>query len=179
VSARGAAAVFLDRDGTLIEDVGYPRDPDRVRLVDGAAEALSSLAEAGFRLVVVSNQSGVGVGLVDAREAEAVHDRFVSELEGRGIALDGAKYCLHPPDAGCGCRKPAPGLLLAAADELGLNLKASFMIGDKSSDAEAGRRAGCGVVLLARAGVDSSDADYVAADWTDAVTFVLRSRARA
>jgi histidinol-phosphate phosphatase family protein len=179
VSARAAPAIFLDRDGTLIEDVGYPRDPDRVRLVDGVAEALSSLADAGFRLIVVSNQSGVGSGLVHPQEAEAVHDRFVSEFEARGIALDGAKYCPHAPDAGCDCRKPAPGLLLAAADELGLNLKASFMIGDKDSDAEAGRRAGCRIVLLARSGAASVDADYVAADWADAASFVLRSRALA
>jgi D-glycero-D-manno-heptose 1,7-bisphosphate phosphatase len=174
VSPHGARAVFLDRDGTLIEDVGYPRDPDDVRLVDGAAEALARLAAAGFRLVVVSNQSGIGRGLVDPDEAQAVHDRLVSEFERRGIAFDGAKYCPHAPDEGCECRKPAPGLLLAAAQELGLDLESSFMIGDKQSDVEAGRRAGSRAVLLARAEGNSNDADYVAADWSDAVNFILR-----
>jgi len=176
LSPHGAPAVFLDRDGTLIEDVGYPRDPDLVRLLDGAAEALLRLAEAGFRLVVVSNQSGIGRGMVGAEEAQAVHDRFVAEFERRGIAFDGAKYCPHAPDEGCDCRKPAPGLLLAAANELGLDLERSFMIGDKHSDAEAGRRAGCRTVLLAGPEVNPDDSDYVAADWSDAVNFVLGSR---
>ena len=179
MSARDAAAVFVDRDGTLIEDVGYLRDPDGVRLVDGAAEALSRLADAGFLLVVVSNQSGIARGLIDPSEAQAVHDRFVSELEDRGVSPAVVQYCPHAPDAGCDCRKPAPGLLLAAARELGLDLEASFMIGDKLSDVEAGRRAGCRGVLISRARTDASGADHIAVDWSDAVSFILGSRAPA
>ena len=180
----GAPAVFLDRDGTLMEDVGYPRDPADVRLLDGAAEALAQLGRAGFRLVVVSNQSGIGRGLITAEEARTVHERFVAELEHRGVHLDGARYCPHAPDAGCECRKPAPGLLLAAADELGLDLEASFMIGDKAADVEAGRRAGCRTILLAPDGSASdggspAHADHVARTWPDALGFVLRSGAHA
>jgi D-glycero-D-manno-heptose 1,7-bisphosphate phosphatase len=178
VSTSGASAVFFDRDGTLIEDVGYPREPDRVRLLHGVPEALLRLGTAGFRLVVVSNQSGIGRGIVQVEEAQAVHERFVSELERQGITLDGAKYCPHAPDAGCDCRKPSPGLLLSAADELGLDLEASFMIGDKQSDLEAGRRAGCRVLMLAGS-AGAERADYLAADWQDAVDFILGSRAAA
>ena len=176
MSGGGRSAVFLDRDGTLIEDVGYPRDPESVRLLDGAPEGLARLAEAGFPLVVVSNQSGIGRGIVRPAEARAVHDRFVSELERRGIVLAGAKYCPHAPHEGCDCRKPAPGMLLAAASELGLDLEGSFMIGDKQTDVEAGRRAGCRTVLLGRAGPGSDTADHVAADWDDAASWILGSR---
>ena len=180
----GAPAVFLDRDGTLMEDVGYPRDPADVRLLDGAAEALVSLREAGFRLVVVSNQAGIGRGLITPEEARRVHERLVAELERRGARLDDARYCPHAPDAGCDCRKPAPGMLLAAAEDLGLDLGASFMVGDKAIDVEAGRRAGCRTILFAPDGRPSdggspAHADHVARTWPDALGFVLRSGAHA
>jgi D-glycero-D-manno-heptose 1,7-bisphosphate phosphatase len=184
MAAAANPAVFFDRDGTLIDDVGYPRDPAGVRLVDGAAEALAALRQAGFRLVVVSNQSGIGRGLVTEDEARSVHERFVSEFERHGVRLDDVRYCPHAPEAGCDCRKPAPGLLLAAADDLGLDLDASFMVGDKSSDVEAGHRAGCRTILLAPDGRaadrgPSTGADHVAHGWADVVGFVLGSRVRA
>jgi len=141
-------AVFLDRDGTLIEDVGYPRDPEAVRLLDGAPEALAALRRAGFALVVVSNQSGIGRGLVSREEADAVHARFVRELRARGVELDDVRYCPHAPEEACACRKPAAGLLLDSARELGLDLERSFMVGDKPADVEAGRTAGCRTVLF-------------------------------
>jgi D-glycero-D-manno-heptose 1,7-bisphosphate phosphatase len=136
-------AVFLDRDGTLIEDVGYPRDPEAVRLLEGAPEALAALRRAGFALVVVSNQSGIGRGLVSREEADAVHARFVRELRAHGVELDDVRYCPHAPEDACACRKPAAGLLLDSARELGLDLDRSFMVGDKPADVEAGRTAGC------------------------------------
>ena len=136
-------AVFLDRDGTVIRDAGYPRDPGEVSVLPGAAEALAELARNGFKLVVVSNQSGIGRGLVTPEEAEAVHDRFVAVLAAQGVRLDGAYYCPHAPDEGCACRKPSPELFRRAAEDLGLELARSVMVGDKPSDVEAGRRAGC------------------------------------
>ena len=139
----GRPALFLDRDGTLIEDVGYPRDPGRVRLVPGAAGALARLARRGFALVIVSNQSGVARGLISAAEAEAVHAEVVRRFAAAGVAFDGAYYCYHAPDEGCPCRKPAPGLLLRAAGELGLDIGRSFMVGDKAIDVAAGEAAGC------------------------------------
>ena len=171
-------AAFLDRDGTLIEDVGFPRDPELVRLVDGAATALRRLVAANLRLVVVSNQSGIGRGLITADEARLVHERFVSLLAGEGIVLDGSKYCPHPPEAGCDCRKPSPGMLLEAAEDLRLDLGRSFMIGDKLSDVEAGRRAGCRTVLLGPGTTDEGSArgpDFDASGWSDAIQPILES----
>ena len=135
-------ALFLDRDGTLIVDVGYPRDPAQVELLPGAADALREL-QRDWVLVVVSNQSGIARGLVSEREAAAVHAEFVARFAAVGVTFAGCYYCPHAPDAGCACRKPLPGLLLDAAAALDLDLAASVMIGDKPSDLEAGRAAGC------------------------------------
>jgi histidinol-phosphate phosphatase family protein len=139
----GRPAVFLDRDATLIEDVGYPRDPALVRLLPGAAEALARLAGRGFPLVIVSNQSGVARGLLTVAEAEAVHAEVARQFAAVGVSFAGAYYCYHAPDAGCPCRKPAPGLLLRAMRELNLDPARSFMVGDKAIDVAAGIAAGC------------------------------------
>jgi histidinol-phosphate phosphatase family protein len=140
------AALFLDRDGTLIVDVGYPRDPALVEPLPGAIDALREL-QRRYALVIISNQSGLARGLITAAEAAAVHARTVDLFAAGGVTFAGAYYCPHAPDAACRCRKPAPGLLLDAARDLDLDLAASIMIGDKPSDLEAGRAAGCGQVL--------------------------------
>jgi D-glycero-D-manno-heptose 1,7-bisphosphate phosphatase len=157
----GDPAVFLDRDGTLIDDVGYISDPADVRLVHGAADALRALRADGFRLVVVSNQSGLGRGLITQEQADAVHQRFVEELERAGGQIDAAFYCPHAPEDHCDCRKPLPGLLIDAARELelDLDLERSFMVGNSDVDVAAGEAAGCRAILLA----DSSR------DWPEAV----------
>jgi D-glycero-D-manno-heptose 1,7-bisphosphate phosphatase len=167
------AAVFLDRDGTLMHDVGYPNDPDSVVLLDGAAKALATLRQKGFRLVVVSNQSGIARGLVTPTQAAAVHERFVDELSRNGAALDDARYCPHGPGDGCSCRKPEAGLLVSAANDLGIDTESSFLIGDKESDVEAGRRVGCRTILLAHERNVETQADYVAADWSEAIAIIL------
>jgi D-glycero-D-manno-heptose 1,7-bisphosphate phosphatase len=165
-------AVFVDRDGTVIEDPGYLSDPESVRLVPGAADALRELGDRGFRLVVVSNQSGIARRLISEEQAAAVHERFVAELARRGVRLDGVRYCPHAPDAGCACRKPLPGLLVEAAEELGVDLARSFMVGDKQSDVEAGRRAGCRTILLAPDGDGVAVSDHVARDWSDVARLI-------
>jgi D-glycero-D-manno-heptose 1,7-bisphosphate phosphatase len=142
-------AVFLDRDGSLIEDSGYPRDPDRVHLLPGVAETLRELEHRGFLLILVSNQSGIGRGLVTPAEAAAVHARLVELLARAGARLHAAYYCPHTPDEGCLCRKPAPGMLLQAAKEWDIDLSRSFFVGDKPSDIEAGKATGCFTILLA------------------------------
>lgn len=139
-------ALLLDRDGTLIVDVGYPRDPALVELMPGVGPALAEL-QSDWALVVISNQSGQARGLITDAEAKAVHDRFVALFETQGVRFAGAYYCPHAPDAGCRCRKPAPGLLLDAARELDLDLSRSIMIGDKPSDLEAGLSAGCSAAM--------------------------------
>jgi histidinol-phosphate phosphatase family protein len=144
----GRRAVFLDRDGTIILDRDYPRDPALVELLPGAVNGLAILREHGLLLVVVSNQSGLARRIVTPDEAEAVHERFLECLAESGLALDGVYYCPHGPNDGCACRKPAPGLLLRAAEELNIDLARSFMTGDKRSDVEAGVRAGCTSILF-------------------------------
>ena len=136
-------ALFLDRDGTLIEDVGYPRDPRRVYLIPGAAEALVRLGQLGLATVIISNQSGVSRGILTQAEAEAVHAEVARQFAALGVSFAGAYYCYHAPEDGCPCRKPAPGLLLRAAADLGLDLARSFMVGDKAIDVEAAAAAGC------------------------------------
>jgi histidinol-phosphate phosphatase family protein len=144
----GRAAVFLDRDGTLIDDVGYISDPEDVRLVSGAAEALRALRDDGFALVVVSNQSGIGRGVTTQEQADAVHRRFLEELERAGAGIDATYYCPHTPEDGCTCRKPLPGLILDAARELELDLERSTMVGNSEVDVAAGEAAGTRTILL-------------------------------
>jgi len=148
VSAR---FVFLDRDGTLVRDHGYTHRVEDYALLPGVREGLGRLARAGFRLVVVTNQSGIGRGFYDAAAFHAFQRVLADDLARSGIALEASFFCPHLPDAGCACRKPAPGLLLEAARTLGADLTASFVVGDRAADAEAGRRAGCRDVVLVRA----------------------------
>ena len=169
-------AVFLDRDGTLIEDIGYPRDPDRVRLLAGAAEAMREFGRLGFLLVLVSNQSGVGRGLITPEEAAAVAARFEECLREPGVSLGTSYYCHHAPWEGCGCRKPAPGMLLRASAEMGIDLGRSFLVGDKSGDTEAGRRAGCTTIRFSPfAAIDpEAPADFVGRNWDEILAWIVR-----
>lgn len=146
-------AVFLDKDGTLVHDVPYNVDPARIRLAPGAGAALRRLRQSGFRLFVVSNQSGVARGLFRESALAGVRERIAQLLARAAVALDGFYYCPHgpsPPGAppACDCRKPAPGMLLRAAREHQLALERCWMVGDILDDVEAGRRAGCRTVLI-------------------------------
>jgi histidinol-phosphate phosphatase family protein len=148
-------AVFLDKDGTLVEDIPYNVDPQKVSLSRGAAAGLAALHAAGYRLVVVSNQSGAARGYFPEAALEGVRRRLGELLAAHRIPLAGFFWCPHHPDGvvpelavACDCRKPAPGMLLRAASELGLDLGASWLVGDILDDVEAGRRAGCRTVLL-------------------------------
>lgn len=136
-SAEGArAAVFVDRDGTLIDEREYLADPEDVRLLPGAAEAVRRLRDAGLAVVVVTNQSGIARGLYTQEDYHAVAERLESELESRGAPLDATYHCPHHPDftGPCACRKPGVKLYRDAAAELGLDLTRSFFVGDKVSD---------------------------------------------
>lgn len=148
-------AIFLDKDGTLVENVPYNVDPARVRLVPGAGAALRALAGLGFRLVVVSNQSGVARGFFEEEALAAVELRLHELLAPCAVELSGFYFCPHHPDGtvaryaiDCLCRKPAPGLLTRAAHDLGIDLRESWMIGDILNDVEAGIRAGCRTILV-------------------------------
>ncbi len=135
-------AVFLDRDGTLNREIGYIGDPADLVLLSGVGPALGRLAAAGFALVVVSNQSAIGRGVLAAAQVEAVNARLVAFLHAEGVQLDGLFVCPHAPADSCACRKPAPGLFLQARDALGLDLAGSWMVGDSAHDVAAARAAG-------------------------------------
>jgi len=145
-------AIFLDKDGTLIHDVPYNVDSAKMRLCDGVADGVQRLHEAGFALVVVTNQSGVARGYFAEGAIAPVEHRLRQLLE---VPMAGFYYCPHHPQGAvadyavpCCCRKPEPGLLLRAAAELGLDLERSWLVGDILNDVEAGQRAGCRTVLI-------------------------------
>lgn len=137
-------AVFIDKDGTLLVDVPYNVDPQRMLLSPGAADAVASFAGCGYRVIVVSNQPGAALGLFPEEALAAVEERLRALLP----QVAGFYYCPHAPHDGCGCRKPEPGLLERASREHGIDLPGSWMIGDILDDVEAGRRAGCRTILL-------------------------------
>jgi D-glycero-D-manno-heptose 1,7-bisphosphate phosphatase len=142
-------AVFLDRDGTLNEDTGYPADFRQVHIYPEAFEAVRRLGRAGFATVVVTHQSGIGRGYFDAQELDTLHARFLAEFARRGAPLDALYSCPHgPDDPGCSCAKPRPGLGLRAARELGLDLGASYMVGDKVDDVLFGLNLGIAPILV-------------------------------
>jgi D,D-heptose 1,7-bisphosphate phosphatase len=174
--------VFLDRDGTLIEDPGYLREPAQVRLLPGVVEGLRALRAAGFALVVVTNQSGVARGHLNEIQLAAVHDRMRRLLAAGGVSLDGLYYCPYHPEGvvevyrkESDWRKPDCGMLLQAAKDLGIDLGRSWMIGDAARDVEAGRRAGCRTVLLKQPEGEECSADVVATDLLEASRAVLRA----
>jgi D-glycero-D-manno-heptose 1,7-bisphosphate phosphatase len=176
-------AAFLDRDGTIIEEVGYLKDPSQVRLIPGAAEGILRLNEAGVPVVVVTNQSGVGRGYFPEAAVERVHAEVARQLAARGARWDAVYYCPHHPDERCDCRKPAPGMFRRAAAEHALDLPRSFVVGDKVSDLKAGVQLGCRTVLvLTGYGVEEGERGreagftpyHIALDLADAAEWILR-----
>jgi D-glycero-D-manno-heptose 1,7-bisphosphate phosphatase len=143
--------VILDRDGTLIVERHYLSDPKQVMLLPGAAEGLRQLRRLGLGLVVVTNQSAIARGLIDAARLNAIHRRVRRLLRSAGIILDGLYWCPHHPDDGCHCRKPGVGLVQQAARELGFDPRRSFVVGDKPCDIDLGQRLGA-TTLLVRTG---------------------------
>jgi len=155
VEPTGKRAVFLDRDGTINVEREYLFRPEDFHFVPGAPEAIRLFREAGFLVVVVTNQSGVGRGYYDEAAVQELHRHMDSELAVAGTAVDAYYYCPHHPTAGngiylmeCTCRKPLPGMLHQAAADLQIDLSRSWMIGDKLADVEAGQRAGCMTALV-------------------------------
>ena len=178
--------MFLDKDGTIIEDVPYNVDPGRIRLSPGAGEALAGLHRAGYLLFVVSNQSGVARGYFPESALRGVESRLRVLLGDSGVPLAGFTYCPHHPEGtvegfsmACECRKPAPGMLLRLAAEHDVNLARSWMVGDILDDVQAGRGAGCRTILIDNGNetrwILSPDRDphYRAPDLADAARYIL------
>lgn len=194
----GDRCVFLDRDHTIIEDPGYMTEPSAVKLLPGVDVALRSLATAGFKLVVVTNQSAIARGMLTEAGLERIHVEMRRQLAQRGVQLDGIYYCPYHPEATVEAyagesedRKPQPGMLLRAGRELDIDLGESWMVGDSPRDVEAGQRAGCRTIRIrlkseegaeeaaAHRGVEAHEDEDVQADYTvrnlvDAARVILR-----
>jgi D-glycero-D-manno-heptose 1,7-bisphosphate phosphatase len=140
--------VFLDRDGTLLEEREYAHRPEDYAVLPGAHAAVSLLREAGFGVVVITNQSGIGRGLFSETDYRAFETRMLDDFAAHGAPLDGCYHCPHRPDAGCPCRKPGIELGSRAARELGIDLASSWVIGDKDSDVVFAHALGCRAVLV-------------------------------
>jgi D-glycero-D-manno-heptose 1,7-bisphosphate phosphatase len=177
-------AVFLDRDGTIVDDVGYGYRAEDMRFLDGAVAGLRALAGLGLRLFIVTNQSGVARGYFSEAQAQACNVALCRMLAEQGVAITGVYYCPFHPD-GLGryrcdspLRKPQPGMLLQAAAEHGLKLASCWMIGDKKSDILAGQAAGCRTILVRTGAAGSGEAellaqpDYSATDLVEAARVI-------
>lgn len=156
-------AVFLDRDGTLMEEVNYCADPAKVKIFPGVPEALQRLAERGYLLIVISNQAGIGRGYFTEKEYRAVESELSRQLQ--PAILDDSYFCPDHPDRPTDRRKPAPGMVLEAQRDWVIDLARSFFIGDKAIDVECGRNAGLRTILV-KTGYGAAEHERAGANWT-------------
>jgi D,D-heptose 1,7-bisphosphate phosphatase len=181
-------AVFLDRDGTINEEVGYLAKPEDLALINGTADAIKLLNDAGFAVIVVTNQSGVARGYFTEDDVTKVNDKMLFELNMKGAYVDGIYYCPHHPDFGdgidCDCRKPNTGMVKKAVEELGIVIDGSFVVGDHKGDIELGKNVGAKTVLvLTGHGKEEENKlkdegiipDHTAEDLLSAVEYILKS----
>ena len=177
----GGRAVFLDRDGTVVENVPYCCRPEDLRILPAAARAITLLNQEGFYVVIVTNQSGLARGYFDWPMLSKIHSKMTHELAGLGARVDAIYVCPHMPDATCACRKPRPGLVIRASTDLSIDLSRSYLVGDSLTDILAGKRSGCKTILI-RTGTERvfsvpSDAampDYCAKDLYEATLWIVR-----
>jgi histidinol-phosphate phosphatase family protein len=167
-------AAFLDRDGTIIDDVGFVSDRNDVRVLPTVPDALRVFADAGYACVVVSNQSGVARGYFDASVVDEINAEIIARLDRAGVKLDAFYYCPHY-QAGCECRKPEPGMVLQAAREHGLDVARSAVVGDRGSDIELGQRLGIpGVLVPGPAPYAGPEPDFRASTLLEAAHWIVR-----
>jgi D-glycero-D-manno-heptose 1,7-bisphosphate phosphatase len=175
INASADRVVILDRDGTIVIDRGYLADPDGLEFMPTAAEALCLLFNHGYRLVVVTNQSGVGRGLFSMDRLDAMNARLEAMVAGAGARLSKIYFCPHTPEANCLCRKPNLGLMELAAAELKFDSRKSFVVGDKDSDIEFGIRAGARTILLAAQPSSGPTATLVVPTLLQAAKYIIAS----
>jgi D-glycero-D-manno-heptose 1,7-bisphosphate phosphatase len=154
--------VFLDRDGTIIVDIPYLNDPDKIRFTDDAFAGLQTLRRLGYGLIMVTNQSGIGRGYLDEQRLTLIHERLKRLLAEQDIFLDAIYHCPHAPDAHCHCRKPATGMLEAACRDFAVDTARSFMIGDSPVDVNLGKNFGIKTIQIRSEGFTPAGADYEA-----------------
>ena len=187
----GRIAVFLDRDGTLNEEVDFLRTPDELRLIPGAAAAIRTLNDRGIITCIISNQSGIARGFLSEEDLVPIHERMEEELFREGATIDRIYYCPHHPTEGkqpynivCECRKPNPGMLMQGEQDFGIDLSRSFVVGDRIADVLAGKAVGASTILvltgygknsLAECERESIKPDHVAESIKEAVEFIMQS----
>ncbi len=172
-------AGFFDCDGDWNSDPGYLNRVDDFQFFLGVKKGLKLLADHGMELFVVSNQSGIGRGLIKKRELEQIHRRMIGELQEEGITLAGVYICPHSPADGCSCRKPSPEMILKAAKKYRLDLPSSYVVGDKWTDVQMGIRAGVKTILVGNAprpDGETRTADHVAKDLFCAAQWIIKSK---
>jgi D,D-heptose 1,7-bisphosphate phosphatase len=170
-------AVFLDRDGTICDDVNYCSCADDFMLLPDVPEAVRLLNENGYKVIVITNQSGIARGLFTHEVLAEIHRKMDAELGRYDAKVDGVYYCPHHPDEDCECRKPKTGLLVQAVNDYDIEISSSFMVGDHQKDIDAGKALGCRTVLVTT-GPDGGEAasdpgDYRAGGLLEAVTWIL------
>lgn len=177
-------AVFVDRDGTINVDGPYLSDPDKFMMYPGVGEGIKELKENGFKIIVITNQSGIARGYFTENDLAEIHAKMKREFKKFNVELDGIYYCPHHPDDDCNCRKPKTGLFDKAIKEHDIDVKKSYMLGDKDLDVVAGRNAGTKTILIPIPGITGDSVieknkndlcpDYIARDFTDAIEWILK-----
>jgi D,D-heptose 1,7-bisphosphate phosphatase len=178
-------AVFLDRDGTINIDVHYLADPDKFEMYPGVGEGVRELKNHGFKVIVVTNQSGIGRGYYSLDQLSAIHKKMNNIFLRYDITLDGIYYCPHHPDDHCNCRKPNTGLFEKAISQHNINISKSFMVGDKLLDIEAGKKIGARTILIPELHVREEflqthdiwnyRPDYIAENFLEGVRWILKN----
>lgn len=178
-------AVFIDRDGTINVDVHYLDDPDKFEMYPGVGEGVKKLKENEFKIIVITNQSGIARGYFTEEQLSKIHERLKNEFQKFDVVLDGIYYCPHHPDDNCNCRKPNTGLFIDAINGHNIDVKKSFMLGDKILDIGAGKKIGARTVLIPEPHIRGEylskkieweySPDYVADDFMDAVKWILKN----
>jgi len=160
-------AVFIDRDDTIAKDVPYCSRPEDFELFDGVAESIKKLNDVGFFVIVITNQSGITRGFFSKNILAKIHEKMKKELAEKGAYVDAIYYCPHHPDDNCNCRKPKTGLILKALEDFDIDLKSSYMLGDKEHDVELGKNVGCTAIKI-----DNYSKNEV--NFNDAVNIILK-----
>lgn len=178
----GNRAVFIDRDNTICRDVPYCSRPEDLELMPMVADGIRLLSEHGFKVVVITNQSGVARGYFTEEMLSQIHQKMQNDLAKQGAFVDAIYYCPHHPDDNCNCRKPKPAMILQAARDLDIDINKSYIIGDSDMDTEMGKKAGCLTIVVATLNQDATvprkpEPDYIASDLYEAANWVIHNTA--
>lgn len=177
----GLKTVFIDRDGTINVNLGYLDNPDNFQIYPGVAEGIKLLQDNGFKIIVITNQSGISRGFFTKEILEKIHKKMMKELSKKGASIDGLYYCPHHPDDNCNCRKPKTGMFEEAIKDHKIDVTESYVIGDRMLDVEAGYKLGCKTVLVPERkemvkkerGESKIEPNYICDDFYSAVLWII------